>query len=48
MEVQKDENGNIFFTYKLKNGGISKSYGIDLIQKMNFPKEIVSKAIEME
>ena len=39
-----EDNGKLFFTFKVKPGAVAKSFGIDLIEHLKFPKEIVQEA----
>ncbi|MBF0847828.1 DNA mismatch repair protein MutS, partial [Streptococcus danieliae] len=40
----KEENGRLFFLYKVKYGAIEKSYGIHVAQLAELPSEIIENA----
>ena len=42
-----EENGNITFLHKVKNGSIDKSYGINVASLANLPKEVIERANEI-
>lgn len=42
-----ERTGELLFTYKVANGAIGKSFGISLINSMDFPKEIVENAFKI-
>jgi DNA mismatch repair ATPase MutS len=41
-------NGNIVFDYKVLPGKTDKSFGIDIIKNLKFPKEIIQTAYQIE
>ena len=42
-----EENGNITFLHKIKDGAIDKSYGIHVAKLANLPDEVIKKAEEI-
>ena len=42
-----EENGNITFLHKIKEGAIDKSYGIHVAKLANLPDEVIKKAEEI-
>jgi len=42
-----EENGNITFLHKIKEGAIDKSYGIHVAKLANLPNEVISEATEI-
>lgn len=42
-----EENGNITFLHKVKNGAVDKSYGINVASLANLPKEVIERASEI-
>ena len=42
-----EENGNITFLHKIKNGSIDKSYGIHVAKLANLPSELLDRAEEI-
>ena len=42
-----EENGNITFLHKIKEGAIDKSYGIHVAKLANLPDEVIQKAEEI-
>jgi len=43
----KEEDNNIIFLHKIKNGPVDKSYGIHVASLVNLPKEIITRAEEI-
>ena len=43
----KEENGNVVFLHKVKEGSVDKSYGIHVAALVNLPKEIIDRANEI-
>ncbi len=41
----KEENNNLLFFHKLREGGINKSYGIQVAKIAGLPKELINKAL---
>ena len=39
-----EEDGNIIFLHKIKNGAVDKSYGIHVASLANLPKELIKRA----
>lgn len=39
-----EREGNLIFTYQIVEGAVDKSFGIHLIEHMNFPQEIIDEA----
>ncbi len=44
----KEEGDNLHFYHKLQNGGINKSYGIQVASLAGINKEIINKALEIQ
>lgn len=42
-----EENGNITFLHKIKNGSVDKSYGIHVAKLANLPKSLIKRANEI-
>lgn len=42
-----EENGNITFLHKIKNGSVDKSYGIHVAKLANLPKPLIKRANEI-
>ena len=42
-----EEDGNITFLHKVKDGAIDKSYGINVAMLANLPKEVIERASEI-
>ena len=42
-----EEDGNIIFLHKIKNGPVDKSYGIHVASLVNLPKEIIKRATQI-
>ena len=42
-----EENGNITFLHKIKNGSVDKSYGIHVAKLDNLPKSLIKRANEI-
>ena len=42
-----EENGNITFLHKVKDGAIDKSYGINVASLAKLPKEVIDRASEI-
>ena len=42
-----EENGNIKFLHKIKNGSVDKSYGIHVAKLANLPKSLIKRANEI-
>lgn len=42
-----EENGNITFLHKIKNGSVDKSYGIHVAKLANLPSELTSRATQI-
>ena len=42
-----EENGNITFLHKIKNGPVDKSYGIHVAKLANLPDELITRASEI-
>jgi DNA mismatch repair protein MutS len=42
-----EDNGNITFLHKIKNGSIDKSYGIHVAQMAGLPKSVIDKSQEL-
>jgi DNA mismatch repair protein MutS len=43
----QEEDGNITFLHKVKDGAIDKSYGINVAMLANLPKEVIDRANEI-
>ena len=43
----KEEDGNITFLHKVRDGAVDKSYGINVASLAHLPKEVISKASEI-
>ena len=42
-----EENGNVTFLHKIKDGAIDKSYGINVASLAHLPKEVITRANEI-
>ena len=42
-----EENGNITFLHKIKDGAIDKSYGINVAPLAHLPQEVITRANEI-
>ena len=43
----KEENGNITFLHKVKEGSVDKSYGINVAKLASLPDEVIKRASEI-
>ena len=43
----EENNGNVVFLHKIKDGAIDKSYGINVASLANLPKEVIERANEI-
>lgn len=42
-----EENGNIIFLHKVKDGAVDKSYGIHVAKLANMPDDVINRASEI-
>ena len=42
-----EENNNIIFLHKVKNGSVDKSYGIHVAKLANMPEDVINRAYEI-